>query len=487
MNVLEAMDSPELFGPFFEGASWTAWRAFLAALVAAPLTDDQLALYTRHTGRLEAPKEPFTEAALICGRRGGKSRMLALLGTCIATLRDYRAFLAPGEVATVAILASDRKQARSIFRYVKGLIDAVPSLKREVTKETDELLELGKRQVAIEITTASFRATRGYTYAAVLCDEVAFWRSEESANPDEEILAAIRPGLANIPGALLLLASSPYAKRGALYKTFRRHHGKDGARVLVWKASTKEMNPGIDPAIIAEAYEDDPANAAAEYGAEFRNDIAAFVAREVVEACTPPGRFELPYVSGRRYVAFCDLSGAGKDSMTLAIGHEEDGTAVLDAIREIRPPCSPEGVVADFTALLKSYYLSKMSGDKYAGEWPREQFRKLGIQYELAEKSKADIYREFLPALNSRKVELLDDKRLASQLCNLERRTARGGKDSIDHPPGGHDDIANAVAGALLMAGTHKPMVISPEFMARLRAMPPVRGSIGDYRRRGCA
>ena len=36
------------------------------------------------------------------------------------------------------------------------------------------------------------------------------------------------------------------------------------------------------------------------------------------------------------------------------------------------------------------------------------------------------------------------------QLCSLERRTARGGKDSIDHSPGMHDDIANAVAGALV-------------------------------------
>jgi len=32
----------------------------------------------------------------------------------------------------------------------------------------------------------------------------------------------------------------------------------------------------------------------------------------------------------------------------------------------------------------------------------------------------------------------------------LERRTAQGGRDSIDHPPGAHDDLANAAAGALV-------------------------------------
>jgi hypothetical protein len=55
---------------------------------------------------------------------------------------------------------------------------------------------------------------------------------------------------------------------------------------------------------------------------------------------------------------------------------------------------------------------------------------------------------------------LLDDKRLQAQLIGLERRTSRAGKDSIDHGPGGHDDIANAVAGVagLLAVGTYNDM-----------------------------
>jgi hypothetical protein len=56
----------------------------------------------------------------------------------------------------------------------------------------------------------------------------------------------------------------------------------------------------------------------------------------------------------------------------------------------------------------------------------------------------------FLPLLNSGRVDLLDNPTLITQLCSLERRTARGGRDSIDHAPGGHDDVANAVAGALV-------------------------------------
>ncbi len=73
-----------------------------------------------------------------------------------------------------------------------------------------------------------------------------------------------------------------------------------------------------------------------------------------------------------------------------------------------------------------------------------------------------------LPLLNSRKVEL---PRLASQFCGLERRTARGGRDSIDHSPGAHDDIANAAAGALLLTAARPPIRISEEALA-LSARP---------------
>jgi hypothetical protein len=72
------------------------------------------------------------------------------------------------------------------------------------------------------------------------------------------------------------------------------------------------------------------------------------------------------------------------------------------------------------------------------------------IEYRPAERSKAEIYRDFLPILNSHRADLLDHVRLVNQISGLERRTARGGRDSIDHAPGAHDDVANAAAGALV-------------------------------------
>jgi hypothetical protein len=81
-------------------------------------------------------------------------------------------------------------------------------------------------------------------------------------------------------------------------------------------------------------------------------------------------------------------------------------------------------------------------------QWPRERFRLHGIDYEQSARPKSELYQSFLPLLNSGKVELLDNAVLVAQLANLERRTARGGRDSIDHPSGNyHDDVCNSVAG----------------------------------------
>lgn len=454
INLIDAMDAPELFAPHFRGDSWTAWRAFLKALFAILMDDAELALYRRHTGRQAPPTAAFVEAALIVGRRGGKSRVLALIATYLATFRDYAPHLAPGEMATVAVIASDRKQARSIFRFIQGLLKAVPSLAALVAEETAEAITL-TNNVQIEISTASFRSARGYTFAAVLADEIAFWRSDEtSANPDVEILRAVRPGMASIPGSVLLLASSPYAKRGSLYQTYRRHYGKDDARVLAWKADTASMNPRIDPAIIAEAYEADPDAARAEYGAEFRDDLADFVTREVVDAVTMWGRDELPPMLGVVYAAFVDPSGGASDSMTMGIGHLEQrgeaSIAVLDLIREVRAPFDPEATVMQFAAVLKTYGISTVTGDRYSGAWVPQRFSEHGITYQPSALPKSDLYLSLLPLLHAGRVELLDHARLGAQLVALERKTARSGRDSVDHTPGAKDDVANAAAGVLV-------------------------------------
>lgn len=448
MNILEAIDDPNLFGPWFKDPkTWAAWRVFLAALFGLPMTDEQLAVYKECTGRTEPPAEAAAEGWLQVGRRGGKSLNMALIAVYLATFRDYRPYLVPGERGLVAVMASDKKQARTILRYASAMLTRIPMLANMVDREHAEGFDLNN-DVSIEITTASLRAARGYTMVAALLDEIAFFRSEDSANPDYEILNSIRPATGTIPNALLLCGSSPYSKSGELYRNWKEYFGKpnnDG--VLFWKASTPTMNPTFRRRIIDKALERDREAATAEYLAEFRNDIASFVDREIVEACVISGERERPWSGEHRYVAFVDPSGGSSDSMTLAIGHRDKDITVVDAVREILAPFDPESATEEFVGVLKSYQITRVTGDRYAGQWCAQAFQKRGITYVASEVPKSGLYIDLLPKLNSKTIYIPDIPRLVNQIASLERRTARGGRDSIDHSPGAHDDVANVVAG----------------------------------------
>jgi hypothetical protein len=349
-------------------------------------------------------------------------------------------------------------------------------VERRVTYQDRRRIRLNNG-IDIEVRSADRRRLRGLTFIAAICDEVAYWRTDEfSANPDTEILTAIRPGLATTNGPMFLI-SSPYARRGVHWDLYKRYHGKEAdAGILIAQGASRLFNSALPQALVDREYERDAAVASAEYGAEFRLDVESFVAHEVIEAATVPGRHELPPSSFARYLAFVDPSGGSVDSMTLGIGHLDKDIGILDAVREVRPPFSPDAVTDDFVRLMRTYHVREVIGDRWGGDFVREQFEKRGITYKLSEKPKSDLYRGLLPLLNSKRVELLDLPRLGIQLAGLERRTARGGKDSIDHAPNGHDDLANCVAGVLVeVLSGRQPMKINEHLMQQVRRRTEMR------------
>jgi hypothetical protein len=237
-----------------------------------------------------------------------------------------------------------------------------------------------------------------------------------------------------------------------LWDTYRKHYGPDGAAsILVAKGATRDLNPTVPQDEIDRLLEKDPIRNRAEYLAEFRSDLQSFVPPEIVQACVMPGVYERLRERDTQYYGFCDPSGGSFDSFTMCVGHMPYGqeSVTVDCLREAKPPFSPEAIVKEFSDLFKSYGITTIYGDRYAGEWPVEGFAKQGISYQQSAKPKSELYIGLLPLINSCRIELLDNRRLVAQLCGLERRTARGGKDSIDHPPGQHDDLANAVAGVV--------------------------------------
>jgi hypothetical protein len=449
-----ALSDPALLGHALKGDSWKAWRTLLIASMGESLTDAERALFKELTQRDHEPLQRVEEFVGVVGRRGGKSRAVSVLATYLAGLCEHPSLVA-GETGVLLCIAPDREQAGIVLDYIEACFKKSKVLRQLIVSRTARALEL-RNGIEIRVKASDFRRLRGPSYIAVIADESAFWLNEGSSNPDSEILNSVRPGLATTGGPLFLI-SSPYARKGELWSLYNRHYGPRGdPTVLVAQGSSKQFNPSLKQSVIDRAFERDLLAASAEFGGLFRTDIENFVSLEVVNSCVARGIFERPYRSGLRYQGFCDPSGGSSDSFALAIGHRDADSLILDCIREIRAPFSPQCAVEELSRLLKSYNIRATTGDRYASQWPVEVFAKCGIKYEQNAKPKSDLYLAFLPLLNSRRVELLDHPKLVTQLVSLERRTSRSGKDSIDHPPGAHDDVCNAVAGCMTLIAAPK-------------------------------
>jgi hypothetical protein len=460
VNIIEAMEDAELFGNVFrDSATWAPLRTVLKALFGLPMADDDLPRFRQHTGREVPNPDGYKEFWAVAGRRSGKSFVLALVAVFLAAFRDWRPHLTAGERGVVMVIAVDRRQAQVILGYIRGLL-ATPMLAGLVVNETQETIDL-RDNVSIEVHTCSYRS------------------SETSSNPDVEVLAALRPSMATVPGSMMLCASSPYARRGVLWRAYEKHYGKAGAVPLVWQAPTLAMNPTVPQSVIDGALADDEAAARAEYLAEFRSDLEAFVKLDTVEACIGSYTQRAPD-SSLRYFGFVDPSGGSSDAFTLAIGHREKDEVHIDAVYAKQPPFSPSHVVDEFAEVLRGYRIRQVCGDRYGGEFPRELFRRHSIEYRIAPKSKSELYQALLPLLNSGRITLPRNDTLIKQLVGLERRVSRSGKELIDHGQRGHDDIANACAGAaeLCSEANRTPMAVYGRYGTP--DGPPIRQSKFD-------
>jgi hypothetical protein len=472
VDLIDALADQALFQPWFVGPSWDMWRAVLKAAYAKPLSPDELELF-RQVAERGPPEQPVHELWIAAGRRAGKDSIASAI-VAASALVDHSAILRPGERGVALCLAVDREQARIVFSYVKAFFECIPMLRAMVERETSSSLALDNN-IDIVIATNSFRSVRGRTIVCAILDECAFWRDESSASPDLETYRAIRPGMVTVPGALLVGISSPYRKAGLLYNMFKAHYAKPDPRALYVKGASRTFNPTIDQAEVDAAIAEDPESASAEWLGEFRGDISDFIGREAIEACVVRGLMVRPPMPNVSYYGFVDPSGGSNDAFTMAIVHREGQRIVLDAIGERRAPFAPDSVVDEFAATLRQYKISTIRGDAYAGEWPRQRFQSRGVTYEVADMNRSELYLAMLPLINSGRVDLLDNQRMISQFVGLERRTARSGRDSVDHAPNSHDDVANSVAGAVTMAASTSQFVPNAKMIRDISRMKPIR------------
>jgi hypothetical protein len=456
LTIIEALRDPLLFGAlpaFRDLATWSRWLVFLKAAYGLPLDADEIPIFTQHTGRPHYAPPPggWPEVVAIVGRQSGKSRIAATLAAHAA----ITAAPEPDHTDIFALLVSQdqRGAVRTLFSYARAAFDLAPTLASTVRAQTQETLRLASG-VVLAAYPCRPAAVRGLRARVAVADELAYFRSTENLPQDVEMLRALRPTLATTGGKLIIL-SSPYGQTGALWDLHRQHFGRDEATTLVWQGSAPEMNPTLPAAYLDRMQADDPEAYRSEVLGEFRAGLTTFLDPEAIAACVAPGVRERPPALARhRYHAFIDPSGGRRDRFAVAVAHRErePDRVVLDVVRTWAPPFNPSSVIAEAAALLTQYRISRVTGDRFSGEFVVEGFRQHTLTYEPSERDRSTLYLEMLPLINAERVVLLDVPELLRELRGLERRQGFAGKDRVDHRPGAHDDAANAAAGALVLA-----------------------------------
>src|SRR5262249_44232378 len=254
-------------------ASWQVWMVALKSAFGELLTIPELAAFHRIAGDRPPPRKRVRELWAIAGRRSGKSRMAAACGVSLALFEEHR--LAPGEIGHIPIIACSKDQAKTVWNYVLGFLEASDLLAAEIESRTANEIRL-RGNIVISVHAGSFRTVRGRTLLACVVDEVAFLRDELSATPDVELIRAVTPSLLASNGMLIGI-STGYRKAGVLFTRYRDYFAQDDPDVLVISGTARDFNPTLNQALIDKAYRDDPEAAAAEWGGEFRSDIGSYL------------------------------------------------------------------------------------------------------------------------------------------------------------------------------------------------------------------
>jgi hypothetical protein len=470
ITLTEAISDTTLLGGPFTATSFWTWRVVAKLIDGIPLTEPrEIELFEQCTARTydrEAVRA-VRRLIVLVGRRGGKDRFMSAVAVWRAALcQNWNTHISAGEGAVVLLLGADRKQAAILRRYCHGLLQK-PGMAAEVSRITDEVVEF-KSGGSLEIITNDVRLVRGRSAIGVLGSESCQWRTDETnASSDEEVVAAATPSMAMCPDGpgLLLLGSSVFRRRGYMYRQFKTLHGNSDADAdaICWFAPSQTMNPKLPQSVIDAALAEDRLKFSAEYLNIWREDVSDFVPLDIVEHATDFDVYERPPQPGsHQYFAFHDAATGvpGGASFTMAITHREGDDAVLDLVRERKPRFVMRDVVAEFSQTLQAYNISEISGDKFARLLVADEFARNGIRSIDSEFDTSGNYQRLMPMLMSGRAKLVNSATLRSQLCSLERHVPPSGHEQIRKPQvaSAHDDVAAAVAGALVRAGGKRTM-----------------------------
>jgi hypothetical protein len=383
--------------------------------------------------------------------------------TCDLVLAGFYKQLIPHSVQgnDVLLVASDEGQAGDALDLAKKLVRANPILDAEL-EITQKEIRRRDGQGAMKVLPAGDAAgAHGKTFGMVGIDEVhthRTWDLLEALQPDPT-----RPDTLTWITSYDTIWNSPGTPLFDLKQ--RGITGDDPRMLFSWYSGDLCTDP--DFAELPPEQRANPSMASWPEGPAYleqqRRRLPAFKYRrlhlnlpgapsgayldpDMVCTALVTGRKVLPPGKGIKYAAFVDMSGGSSDDATVCIAHKADSKVIVDLVEKQagRPPFNPRDAVRKFAGIIRSYGLSRVVGDKYAGETFRRDFEAENIAYETSRLTKSDLYEQIEPRLNACEIELPDVPVLREQLLGL---VLRGSK--IDHIAGEHDDFANAVAGVV--------------------------------------
>ena len=170
-SMREALADPNYFGSVLAGPTWDAWRVLLIAIIGEPLDAEEPSTFASLTGRTASPTQPIEAFWAVIGRRGGKTRTIAVLASYLAACVDHRKILGPGERGILPVMAASVLQASQAFNFIHGAIEGSSHLSRLIESVTADTISLASG-VNIQVRPASFRTIRGISAVGAILDEM---------------------------------------------------------------------------------------------------------------------------------------------------------------------------------------------------------------------------------------------------------------------------------------------------------------------------
>lgn len=456
--------------------------------ILVPTLMTEVQIYEYMTDLPYDPNSPVlrTFIDLIIGRRGGKSTISAVLGLFCGIKEDWSKYLYKHPHATVLVLSHTKEFSQEILEILRTMAQASPVLSRLMDKKkknTQSTFNLkvpfiyrdaeGKdyvkySRVQIKVGAASKKSTRGIAACAVLCDEIAFWGTEEkSAERDIDILRALKPAMSQFDNkAILIKLSSPGIKQGELYNEYMKRDSLP-PNFVIFKAPSWVWNKILNNQFLATEYKLDPTGFGSEYRADFVDSLSDFISPEMVDLCVMRGVSINPPETKKvdvTYVAAIDAAFKG-DRFTFTIAGFCNGRLkqyVMKAWEGNRKvPVKAHEVAQFIRTVCREYGISRVHADQYAFHPLKEIFEQYGlllIETPFTNNFKKQIYYNLKTVVHNQKLDLLDHALTITEIKQLQCEQTSTGTVRIGHPVGGHDDCATviAIASYLLTYSLHK-------------------------------